>query len=394
MGNGCPAAWPKLVCPRGFHTTVADDLADNIEVFRLALKRADVVISTGGIGPTQDDLTREAIASALGVGLLEDPVSLEQIRAMFRIRGREMPERNRVQALCPMTCSPIPNRVGTAPGVLFNDGHTLLAAMPGVPSEMRVMWDEQIRPRLLATGKAGGLFIERKINTFGLGESAIEEQVADLTVRGHIPEVGITASGAIVSLRILAKGPDSQSIRLQIDPVEAMIRERLGTLVFGVDDEDVHDALVFHLAQKHQTISVAEGVTGGLVGARLALVPGASRIYRGGIVAYDLASKTEQLRLDPHLIAAHGLVSGEVASAMAQTCRTIFQTDLAISTVGIAGPDGGSELQPVGTVFVACASRCGVEVQGFSWLGTRTEIISRAAKLALNLARLELLKGA
>lgn len=384
----------EMGIPVGWHSTVADDLDDNVAVFRLASQRAGLVLATGGLGPTQDDLTREALARMAGVELEFHPESYEQIQQMFARRNRAMPERNRVQAMFPHGSEPIRNDYGTAPGIWMRHGSCTIAAMPGVPPEMYGMFGDQIKPRLSALGIGGGVLVQRKINTFGWGESAVEEKLFDLTRRGHVPEVGITASDAVISLRIFGRAPSAEEAHQQVAPVEKTIVERLGKIVFGFGSEELQDAVVRLLDEKRQTLSVAEGVTGGAVARSLTSVPGASRWVRGGLVAYDNRIKVEMLAIPQSLIDQHGAVSAAVAEAMAVACRTRFRTDLAVSTVGIAGPDGGSAQKPVGLVFVGLAwEGGGASSQTFSWGGTRRDIQSRTAKLALNQVRLHLLKA-
>lgn len=383
----------EIGIPVGWHTTVADDLEANVVVFRVAAQRARLVLATGGLGPTQDDLTREALAQAAGVELVHHAESHEQIRQMFERRKRIMPERNRIQAMFPRGAEPIPNANGTAPGIWMRLGGAFVAAMPGVPSEMFPMFEHQVKPRILELGLGGGVLVQRKINCFGAGESAVEEKLLDLTQRGYVPEVGITVSDATISLRILARAATQAEAEAQIAPVERTIRERLGSLVYGVEDEGLEHAVLPLLAEKRQTLATAESVTAGLVARRLGGVPGASAWFQGGVVAYDNRVKINLLSVPSPLIAEHGAVSAQVAEAMAIGCRAKLGTDLAVSTVGFAGPAGGAPDKPVGLVYVALASAAGVVSQSYNWPGNRAEVQSRTAKLALNRVRLHLLQA-
>ncbi|HMF15512.1 MAG TPA: competence/damage-inducible protein A [Gemmataceae bacterium] len=383
----------EIGIPVSSHTTVADDFDVNVEAFCIATRRAGIVLATGGLGPTQDDLTREVLARVAGVDLLLHEESLEHVRQMFARRNRTMPERNRVQAMVPAGAEVLPNDRGTAPGIWMRVGGCVVAAMPGVPSEMHAMFEGQVKPRLIAMGLAGGVLVHRKINCFGAGESAVEEKLLDLTQRGHVPEIGITVGDATISLRILARAATASEAQAQIEPVERTIRGRLGNLVFGVEDEELQDAVVRLLDEKRQTLATAESVTAGLVAHRIGLVPGASQWFRGGIVAYNDRVKVEMLGVSRELIDEHGVISGPVAEAMAVGCRTRFRTDFAVSTVGIAGPGGGSSDKPVGLVYVSLAWDGGASSHSFSWIGTRYEVQSRTAKFALDRVRLRLMSN-
>lgn len=383
----------ELGIPVGWHTTVGDNEVDHLGALRAAVCRAGLVIMTGGLGPTQDDLTREVLARLADVPLVLDEPSLTHIRDLFSRRHREMPERNRVQAMIPEGAEAIPNPGGTAPGVWMRLASVHVAALPGVPAEMRQMFDDQVAPRLQALGVTGDVLVERKINCFGTGEAAVEEKLLDLTARGADPEVGITVSDATVSLRILTRGRTRAEALARAEPVERTVRARLGSLVFGVDDEELQDIVVRLLRARDQTLSVAESVTCGMVAEHLGRVPGVSVCLRGGIIAYQDAAKVALLGVSPDLLAAEGAVSAAVAEAMAAGCRARFGTDYAISTTGVAGPGDLAVDRPAGLIYVGLSWAGGVSSRKYSWSGTREGIRRRTAKLALNELRLHLARS-
>lgn len=372
-----------------FHTTVGDDLDDNVAVFRIASARADLVLTTGGLGPTQDDLTREALARAAGVGLREDPESLAAIAALFSRRNRPMADRNRNQAMLPEGAEALPNPIGTAPGIWMTIGAAAFGAMPGVPPEMRRMFHDQVVPRLRLRHWVERAIVHRRIALFGKGESDIEAEALDLTARGHVPEVGITAHDATISFRIRGEGLTPEAAWAQTEETASLIRGRFGALVLGEGTIDVADALADELRRTGATLATAESCTGGLVAHLITAVPGVSPYYFGGVVSYANQAKTDFLDVPADLIQAHGAVSAEVAAAMARGARERFGVDLAISTTGVAGPGGGTAEKPVGLVYLGLASRDGVETRRVE-IGPeqpRDVIQRRSSKQALNWVR-------
>ncbi len=380
----------SLGIPVHFHTALGDDLAENVEALRIAIGRADLVITSGGLGPTQDDLTREALAAVAGVPLVEDPDSLAAIAAMFARRNRPMAERNRVQALRPDGSEALPNSCGTAPGIWMKAGRATVACLPGVPVEMKRMFAEQVAPRLRGLGAGDRVIVHRKINLFGRGESDIEAQALDLTARGRKPEVGITVSEATISFRIVGEGATEAEARATIEPTVTIIYERFRSLIIGEGSEDVVDALVRELSRTGTTLAVAESCTGGMIAQQITAIPGVSSFFLGGVVSYANSAKAELLGVPAELIETHGAVSGEVAEAMARGARGRLHADVGLSVTGIAGPDGGSAEKPVGLVYVGLATGDGVESRRLD-IGSdqpREVIRARAAKSALNWARL------
>ncbi len=375
-----------------FHATLGDDLAENVAAFRVAMVRAGLIVVTGGLGPTQDDLTREALAEALGTRLIRDEESLAAIEGFFARRNRAMSDRNRVQALRPEGAEAIANPVGTAPGIWVASSGRLIACLPGVPSEMKTMFDDQVVPRLRNAGAIGRVIVHRVINLFGKGESEIEAMALDLTARGRVPEVGITASDATISFRISSEGATEAEAMRAAESTAALIYERFAELIVGEGSENVADDLVRRLRASGLTLALAESCTGGLIAAQITRIAGVSDIFLGGVVSYANSAKSDLLGVPPGLIAGHGAVSSEVAEAMARGALDRFGADVAIAVTGIAGPGGGTPQKPVGLVFLGLATSAGHFSKRLE-LGPeqpRDIIRSRAAKQAMHFARMHL----
>ena len=375
----------------GWHTTIADDRAANRDCFAIATQRAGLVISTGGLGPTLDDLTREVLAELAGVPLEYHEPSWLHIEGIFKNRGRQIPERNRVQAMFPQGSEVLFNARGTAPGIWMRVGSAIVAALPGPPREMVGMFKDEVVPRLATSGLARGVLVQRRIHTFGEGESAIEAKISDLTRRDHVPEVGITASDATITLRIFGKGPDRAAALAQIAPIEEVIRERLGNLIYAADDEELEQATADVLERSHLTLAIAEGVTGGQVGAMLDRAHWQRRSFLGGIIAHGqpgevLAGLPETTRM------AHGSRSSAAAIAMAHGVRLLMGADLGLATTGIARAEEAGPGQEPGQVWIALAWDGGEAVFEHHWFASPGEVRSRTAKKAINQLRLHLLE--
>ncbi len=374
------------------HVTVGDDLADITAEIRESAEAAELVLITGGLGPTPDDLTRDALAAAMGVELAFHAESFEQIAAYFRSRNRRMHERNRVQAMIPLGATPIENTRGTAPGLRARLGRANIFVMPGVPAEMKVMFERDLLPYLRERGGAVGVIVQRTLRSFGMAESEIGEKIADLMQRGRNPAVGTSAADLVITIRINADGPTAEAAKALAERDAAAVRERLGSYIFGEDDDRLETAVARLLIERRRTVSTAESCTGGLIAKRLTDIPGSSASFVQGFVTYANEAKTRLIGVPERLIAAHGAVSREVAGTMAEGCRRVSGTDYALAVTGIAGPTGGTPEKPVGLVYVALATpeRTIVRELRVGENLSRWEIRDRAAKGAVNMLRLEL----
>jgi nicotinamide-nucleotide amidase len=367
---------------------VGDNAARLEALLRGALERADGVITTGGLGPTVDDLTKEAVAAAVGTTLELDEPSLRAVEERLRAFGRSGPlaENNRRQAYLPKGCVVLENPHGTAPGfvALRADGK-FVACMPGVPREMKPMLAERLVPWLAARYDLHEAIFTRTLHTVGISESDVDRRIEPLFRSLENPKIAVLAHDFRVDVKLMAKAPDRARAEALIAPYESELRARIGAGIFGVDDESLEGAVVHALSERGLTVATAESLSGGGVADALVRVPGASATFRGGIVAYADDVKRDLLGVDAELLRAHGAVSEEVARAMARGVRERLRVDLALATTGIAGPSGATENKPVGLVYLALASPEGVEVRRVTFPGTRDDVRRRTVVASLNL---------
>jgi nicotinamide-nucleotide amidase len=360
-----------------------------VSVIRIALDRSDAVIVCGGLGPTQDDITRDALALVMGVELVRDDAIVERIRGMFGSRGRHMPDNNLLQADVPVGATTLAHQPGTAPGLRCPIGDKVMYAVPGVPYEMREMVELDVIPDLRARSGETATILSRTLRTWGESESGLAERLArriEVLDRIGNPTLAFLASGIEgLKVRITAKAPDEATARELLATEEQELRTLLGDLVFGTDEESMEHAVALLLDAQGLTLGLAESVTGGLIGARLTAVAGASGFFRGAIVSYDSRVKFDLLDVPEGPV-----VSAEAAEAMAEGARTRLGADIGLSVTGVAGPSE-QDGRPVGTVFFGLAMDGRLEHAEVRLPGDRQRIREFSAISALNLLRLRLL---
>jgi nicotinamide-nucleotide amidase len=372
-----------------YQTRVGDNEERIAGALRVALDRNDAVLLCGGLGPTQDDITREAIARVLDVELERDPAMVASIRSIFASRRREMPESNARQADRPPGAMFIPQVRGTAPGLICETGENrVIYAVPGVPHEMQEMLERAVVPDLQRRAGQPFVILSRLLRTWGLGEAGLAELVAPRVDTQTNPTIAFLAQGIEgVNLRLTAKAPDEPTARAMLDAEEAELRDILGDRVFGVDDQRMERVIASLLQERGMTVGVAESLTGGLVGARLAEAEGASSWFRGSIVAYDSKVKYELLDVPEGPV-----VTAEAASAMAEGAAKALRADVGLGVTGVAGPTT-QEGQPVGTVFMAVAVKGDVEWAELHFPGDRQHVRQFATISLLDMLRRRLLAG-
>ena len=350
------------------------------------LGRADGLITTGGLGPTVDDLTKEAVADALGLELVLDGAALAEIEGFFASIGRTMRENNRKQAFLPAGSLPLVNPHGTAPGfIAFRADGKFVACMPGVPREMKPMLAERLLPWLRSHFDVREGIVTRVLHTVNIGESEIDHRIADLFAGSENPKIAVLAHDYRCDVKIMAKAASTANALAAIAPLEEELRARLRGHIFGIDAMTLEGAVLAALDERGESLAVAESCTGGRIAAAITGVPGASRRFLGGIVAYDNALKMGELGVPGETIARFGAVSEECAVAMARGLRARLGAKIGIATTGIAGPDGGSAEKPVGTLCVGLVDDRGERAWTLQLRGDRAAIQARATTAALGL---------
>lgn len=374
------------------HATVGDDQAQIESALLHSLSRCDLVIVSGGLGPTDDDLTRQALAAAMGVPLELNQQWLTQIEQFFRDRGRPMPVTNRIQAMIPRGATMIPNSCGTAAGIFFPvpAGGKNVFVVPGVPKEMKAMFDRDILP-FVRQQSGGAVILSRTLHTFGKGESTVAEQLGELMKRDRNPSVGTTVANNYVSLRVNARFDSLAEAEKQLDATELACREKLGDLIIGADSDTLPEVIAKFLIDQKKSVATAESCTGGWLAKYLTDVSGSSAYFTNGWVTYSNLAKYERLGVNRNVIDLYGAVSEPVVKEMSQNARRLAKADFGLAISGVAGPTGGTPAKPVGMVCFALAHAEGTLLRTYNFPGDREMIRDRAAKMALSMLRCRLL---
>ncbi|MEG2669222.1 MAG: competence/damage-inducible protein A [Oscillospiraceae bacterium] len=370
-----------------FYTTVVGDNPQRLhDALKIASRRADAVITTGGLGPTGDDLTKETIAEFCGLKCVMHEESYQRLLERFKKSNSYMAQNNLKQAEMPEGCIVLKNDNGTAPGAIIEGENTIFIMLPGPPSEMKALFEAEVLPYL--EQKAEAVIFSRSLRVFGLGESAIEEKLAELMATYSNPTLAPYAKIGEVELRLTAKAANIQEAEEMIKPLEKSIRENLGDMVYGVGDNvSMQEVVVEILREKNLKLTTAESCTGGLVAQNITSIPGASECFECGFVTYSNKKKTELLDVKAEILEKFGAVSEETALEMCYGAKCAAGADIAVSITGIAGPDGGSLEKPVGLVYIGICTNEIHKAYKFNFAGNRNVVRARTNLYALDLVR-------
>ncbi len=373
-----------------YRSSVGDNLELMEEVFRLALKRAQVVIVTGGLGPTDDDITKKAIVKVFKRNLIFHEEILDDIRARYKLRGMEMPPINQNQALLPQGATVFPNKYGSAVGICIAEQGRFFIALPGVPFEMEQIMVDDVVP-YLKKQRVGQAIKVVSLKTTGIVETKLAELITPKLKLDNNVKLAYLPSPRGIELRIIATAENEDDAETNVRSVIRHIESVAGKYIFGRDDDTLEAVVGQLLLDNDKTLAVAESCTGGQLGMVLTSVPGASRYFLGGIIAYANEVKTEQLSVEPSILEEHGAVSEQCAVALAEGCRKKFNTSYALAITGIAGPDGGSDEKPIGTTYIGLSSVHKTYARHFNFGTRRDTNRTRAVYAALEMLRREIL---
>ncbi len=373
-------------------TSVSDNREHILTALKEASHRADIILITGGLGPTRDDITKHTLCEYFKVSLRLDEKVLEDVTALFKRFGRGVTDINRKQAEIPENCTPLHNKNGTAPGMWFEEKEKIYVSMPGVPFEMKGLMKDEVLPRLKKKFTLP-VIIHKNVLTQGIGESMLAEKIADWETSLAQEEIKLAylPSISMVRLRLSISGKDAKVLQERIDRKVSELQKIAGQHIYGYDNETLEGIVGNLLKANKQSLSTAESCTGGYIAHRIVSVPGSSTYFKGAIVAYDYEIKTNELGVSNETLKKHGAVSQEVVEQMAVSVRKKLNTNYSIAVSGIAGPDGGTEEKPVGTVWIAVATPTQVISKRFQFGGDRERNIVATGLTALNMLRKEIL---
>ena len=374
-----------------FHVTVGDNRQRLMETMGEAIERSDLIIITGGLGPTSDDITKETVAEVTGRRLIPDEAELTKLKSYFERTNREMTPNNIKQAYVPEGASVVGNDNGTAPGIILEHNNTTIIMMPGPPIEMKPMFSEKIEPYLRK--KSSNSLVSITLKFFGIGESSLEHQLSDLIESQSDPTIAPYAGDGEVRVRITSRSESGEKVPESILKVVSEIEKRLGDYIYSYHDRSLQQVTAMLLLKSGKTLAVAESCTGGKLSTLLTSVSGVSKSYMGGVVSYSNGVKQSLLGVNRETLIKAGAVSRETALQMADGVRRVCGSEIGLSVTGIAGPDGGSINKPVGIVYMALSAEDGSWVWERKFMGNRDKVQTFAAKNALNHLRLYLSKG-
>lgn len=373
-----------------YQSSVGDNEDRLINAFEEGLKRSDIIITTGGLGPTNDDITKEVACKVFNQKMEIDKNSLEKIEEFFLKLGIEVTENNKKQAYFPKGAIILKNKNGTAPGAILKKDKKYMIILPGPPKEMKLMFEDEVKPYL--KDMSNEILVSRTLKLFGIGEAALESKIIDIINEQNNPTIATYISNMELRLRITAKSDNEENANNMIEPIIEKIKDRVGKFIYAQDNISMETVVSKMLIEKKLIISTAESCTGGLVSATLINYPGISSVFMEGCVTYSNESKINRLGVNHNTLEEYGAVSEETAREMAKGIAKNFNTNVAISTTGIAGPEGGTSDKPVGLVYIGVYINGKTTVNKYILHGNREEIRLRATKNALNDLRLRLLE--